>query len=375
MRPERRPPRVLDPRPALPQHPGHGRGQVVVPDLPGRDAAQDGERVHVAFQEGLLPAGRRHQVHGLAGIRHPEREQVALDQHPGQPHPQLPEVDLGLHARRVMLRDEHLRRAAALLDADLRPAPGHVIADGPVRHVPGPVLIQQPGVDPGRRVPLLARRVQVRPQPPVDHRLERLQPGRPPLRRLARVRLGVRQRFPHQPPVHPVLARQRPHRQAPVPRITPDQLEQLDLGGHHRSLLSPARTLTLPRQPPRWGHFKPTRPSRQQPPPRGGATSSRHGGANRSRHSQPAPLPCSSTRSTPPRPPCPAHHLPARPATWYLTPGAQPLPEIRWPHRVWCSARLSVQAGNGSVRSLPASAGVPSRRGRIQSCDLAAVFG
>jgi hypothetical protein len=65
-----------------------------------------------------------------------------------------------------------------------------------------------------------------------------------------------------------------------MPRITPDQLEQLDLGGHHSSLLRPARTLTLPRQPPRRGHFKPTRPSRQQPPPAGGATSSRHSGAN-----------------------------------------------------------------------------------------------
>ena len=240
MRPERRPPRVLDPRPALAQHPGHRGSQVVVPDLPGRDAAQHGERVHVAFQEGLLPAGRRHQVHRLAGIRHPEREQVALDQHPGQPHPQLPEIDLSLQARRVMLRDEHLRRAAALLDADLRPAPGHVIADRPIRHVPRPMLIQQPGVDPRRRVPLLARRVQVRPQPPVDHRLERLQPGRPPLGRLARVRLGLHQRFPHQPPVHPVLARQRPHRQAPVPRITPDQLEQLDLGGRHREPPQPS---------------------------------------------------------------------------------------------------------------------------------------
>ena len=186
MRPERRPPRVLDPRPALPQHPGHGRGQVVVADLPRRDAAQDRERVHVAFQEGFLPAGRRHQVDRLAGIRHPEREQVALDQDPGQPHPQLPEVDLRLQARRVMLRDEHPCRAAAFLDADLWPAAGHVVADGRIRHVPGSVLTQQPGVDPRRGVPLLARRVQVRPQPPVDHRLERLQPGRTPLRRLAR---------------------------------------------------------------------------------------------------------------------------------------------------------------------------------------------
>src|SRR5208283_5375010 len=33
MRPERGPPRVLDPRPALAQHLRHGRGQVVIPDL------------------------------------------------------------------------------------------------------------------------------------------------------------------------------------------------------------------------------------------------------------------------------------------------------------------------------------------------------
>jgi hypothetical protein len=34
------------------------------------------------------------------------------------------------------------------------------------------------------------------------------------------------QRFAHQPPVHPVLTRQRPGRQAPTPRITPDLFER-----------------------------------------------------------------------------------------------------------------------------------------------------
>lgn len=93
------------------QHLAHRRGQVVVADLPGRDPAQYGERVHVAFQEGFLPAGREHLVHRLAGLRQAEHEQITLGHHPGQPHPQLTEVDLGVLAGRVMLRHEHLRRA------------------------------------------------------------------------------------------------------------------------------------------------------------------------------------------------------------------------------------------------------------------------
>ncbi len=237
MRPEDRPPRILHPGTAPQQHLSHGRGEVVIADLPGRDAAQLRECVHMPFQKRLLPAGREHLVHGLAGIRHAVDEQKALGHHPGQPHPQLTEIDLGLQPWRVMLRHEHLRGAASLLHPDLRPAPRHVIAHRRVRHPCRAVLIQQPRVDPLHRVPLLTGRIQIRPQPLIDHRLERIEPRGSPLRRLARSRLGTSQCLTHQAPVHPVLAGQRPDRHALTPRIAPDPLEQLGLRGRHGGLL------------------------------------------------------------------------------------------------------------------------------------------
>jgi hypothetical protein len=80
------------------------------------------------------------------------------------------------------------------------------------REVPVSPRTHQPGVDALDRVPLLARRVQIRTQPPVDDLLQRLQLRRPPRRGLSRSRLGMRRRLPHQPPVHPVLTGQRSHR-------------------------------------------------------------------------------------------------------------------------------------------------------------------
>ena len=53
----------------------------------------------------------------------------------------------------------------------------------------------------------------------------------------------------------------------------PDDFEQLDLRGHHRSLLRPDSTASLPRQPPPRGHFKPTARFPQEPEAGGGATS------------------------------------------------------------------------------------------------------
>lgn len=87
-----------------------------------------------------------------------------------------------------MLRHEHLRRAAALLDADLLPAAGHVVPHRRVRDPFRPVLPGQPGVDPPDAVPPLAQRVQVRPQPSVDNLLQRLQLRRTVARRLGRYR-------------------------------------------------------------------------------------------------------------------------------------------------------------------------------------------
>jgi hypothetical protein len=64
-------------------------------------------------------------------------------------------------------------QAAAGLRPDLSPALRHIGAHhgaGLIRHL---VLIGQPAEDPRDGVPLLARRVQVRPQHRIDRRLER----------------------------------------------------------------------------------------------------------------------------------------------------------------------------------------------------------
>ncbi len=135
---------------------GHRRGQVVVANVSGRGAAQPGECLHVPFQERLLAAAGVDLVDGLAGIRHAVDEQVALGQHPGQVHPQLAEVDLGLLSRGMVLADEHLGRCPALLDADLGFALGEVVTHRGVRQPGRVVLIEQSAVDPLDGVTLFA---------------------------------------------------------------------------------------------------------------------------------------------------------------------------------------------------------------------------
>jgi hypothetical protein len=53
-------------------------------------------------------------------------------------------------------------------------------ADHLVRHVDHAVLVDQSAEDPLHRVPLLARRVEIRAQDLLDHRLEPIQLRRPP---------------------------------------------------------------------------------------------------------------------------------------------------------------------------------------------------
>ncbi|MFI1281139.1 hypothetical protein ACH4U5_10330 [Streptomyces sp. NPDC020858] len=128
----------------------------------------------VAFEEGLLPAGRENLVDGPARIREPQREQEALHQGAGQVDPHIPEVDLRLIARAVGLRDERGRRPAALLDPDLTTPVEDVVTDHRVRHFLSAVLVEQPVEDPRERVPLLARSVKISPQHPVDGQLVRI---------------------------------------------------------------------------------------------------------------------------------------------------------------------------------------------------------
>ena len=73
---------------ALPAQPEHHRrdraGEVVIADVPGRDAAEDLERFDVAFEERFLRLRGVDPVDGLAGVGQPEDEHVALRLHPGQ---------------------------------------------------------------------------------------------------------------------------------------------------------------------------------------------------------------------------------------------------------------------------------------------------
>ena len=113
-------------------------------------------------------------MHRLAGVGHSQREQVHGDQLTAQPDRDLAEIDLGLSAGEVGLRDEPARVAAPLLDPDLRPALGDVGPHHRVGDVGHAVLVDEPSEDPGGGVPLLARRVQVGHQDLIDDRLERV---------------------------------------------------------------------------------------------------------------------------------------------------------------------------------------------------------
>ena len=123
----------------------------------------------------------------------------------------------------MVLRDERVRGFAADLDPDLAAAGRNVIADHAVGHDPFRlVLVQQPVEDPLRGVPLLARRVEIVPQPGVDHLPVRIQTRTALL--LLLPRLGPRglKRGRDRGVANPMLALQRAARQSRA-SITPDR--------------------------------------------------------------------------------------------------------------------------------------------------------
>jgi len=142
---------------------------------------------------------------------------------PGNPGIELAEVDLGLRAGLMGLRDAHLN----LHQVELDPAAGHVPGHGHLRQC-GAVLGHQPLPHPPGGVPLLSMRVLVRNQPSVDHTGPRV--GRRPGPRyvlLTRWRQRRRQRLSHRPPVDPMSLGQLPNRQGLNAAVAPDLLEQL----------------------------------------------------------------------------------------------------------------------------------------------------
>src|SRR4051812_33767521 len=134
------PPVGLDPLAGEPDHARDGGLEVVVADLPGRHPAEHVEGVDVTLEEGFLPSRGTDPVHGLARVGEPKAEQRAGYELAAQADGDVAEVNLGLAAREVLLRDERVGRFPSDLDANLTASGGDVLAGHPVRHHPGPVM-------------------------------------------------------------------------------------------------------------------------------------------------------------------------------------------------------------------------------------------
>jgi len=194
--------------------------------MPGRDTPDRVERGDVAFEERLLALGRVDAVDRLARVRHPEHEHVALGLDPSQDHPHLTEVDLRLHARGVLLRDEHLDPPPSL-HLDDSPTQPHPVPHRRVRQPDRTVFLHQSGMDPPGGVPLLPRRRQIRLQHLVDGRLVRVQPGRRPHGCLPRWGPRVHQGGADRSTVHPMPSRELTDRQPLDPLVPANSSEQL----------------------------------------------------------------------------------------------------------------------------------------------------
>ncbi len=128
-------------------------------------------------------------------------------------------VDLAFHAPLVGLRNAGLPAPQSqLLSSFPYIAADCAFPDRGVRPLPG-----DSHIDAMRRVPLLARRLQVRLQNRVDELPDRLQLRTLPLRRLALCRKGIGQRLPHHPSVYSKLAGQTSNR-LPAELVLPSQL-------------------------------------------------------------------------------------------------------------------------------------------------------
>ncbi len=181
----------------------------------------------VAFQERLLALAGEHPVHRLARAAQPQGEQEPPGRLTVHPHPHLREVDLGVLARQVPLRHKRpLGDQILAFQGHLRSPPGDIVPHRGVRQLDHVVLVDQPLPHPLGGMALLPGRVQVPSQPLVDGRLDLVQLGRPPHRRLPWRRHRAVQRLADRAPMHPIALGQRPHRQALLV-VAADLLEDL----------------------------------------------------------------------------------------------------------------------------------------------------
>lgn len=202
------------------------RSEVVVAHQ-RRDAAEELERLGVAFEERLLGLVEERGRERRARVTQAQMEEMNLRAPPAEQHPRLAPVDLALDPRRVQLRHERLADLAERY-ATL----AHVAADLPLGDLRA-VLGDQALPDAPRRVALLARRIAIGQQPRVDHTAIRAKLRRRPLhRRALDERHRRHERLPHRAAMHPVALGQRPDRQPLAIAIAPDLLERLHPGTH-----------------------------------------------------------------------------------------------------------------------------------------------
>ena len=133
------------------EDPDDGGFEVVVPD-PAGHTAEVLEGQYVALQERFLGLGGERDVKRFARVRQSHHEHPALHDQSGDRRVELAEVDLGLSAGQMCLRDRHLAGQQPEFDPTTRDVTRH-------RHLRerGLVLGDQTLPDPPGSVALLAR--------------------------------------------------------------------------------------------------------------------------------------------------------------------------------------------------------------------------
>jgi hypothetical protein len=176
----------------------------------------------VALQERFLRLSGERHVKGLARVRQSHHEHPTLHDHTSDRGVELAEVDLGLSAGQMCLRDRHL----AGLQPEIHPATSNVTRHRHLR-ARGLVLGDQTLPDTPRGMALLARGVLIGKEPAIDDRHPLVDRRAGPYRiALPRRRDRIIEGLAHRPTMHAMTIRQLPDRHVIETAISPDLLEQ-----------------------------------------------------------------------------------------------------------------------------------------------------